>query len=51
MRWLITYIRSCFCRHEWERLAIVDLVRDDKKVGYIWMYRCKKCGYVKKYKV
>ena len=50
MRWLINYIRSCFCKHEWE-LIFDGMVSDDW--GGRWrnkVYRCKKCGYSKKYK-
>ena len=47
MRWLIDYIRSCFCKHDWE-LIFHGEVRDGG--AYYWIYRCKKCGYSKKYK-
>ena len=56
MRRLINYIRSCFCKHEWE------LIFDTNIYGYdFWgrlesmsryhekTYRCKKCGMEKKY--
>lgn len=47
MRWLINYIRSCFCKHEWELLShsVAEnpryswLLKDEK-----WIYMCKKCG-------
>lgn len=47
MKWLINYIRSCFCKHEWE-----CLIKDrpiyangyNNPVKYIWIYRCNKCG-------
>ena len=51
MLWLINYIRSCFCKHEWECLAN-DLGRYKKGQGFpyeqIWIYRCKKCGCLNK---
>lgn len=50
MRWLINYIRSCFCKHDWE-LIFNSVVQDD--IGSQWRqktYRCKKCGYSKSYK-
>ena len=59
MRWLIDYIRSCFCKHEWELLQeakVYDDVdcRDRRTEPYIigskWLYRCKKCGCDKLYK-
>lgn len=46
MRQLINYIRSCFCEHEWE------LILNEYTCGgtaRCKVYRCKKCGYGKKY--
>lgn len=48
MRWLINYIRSCFCKHDWELLADTLVYESESKnmpCGKIWIYRCKKCGY------
>lgn len=44
MRWLINYIRSCFCKHEFEK------VWENKNNSlYYWgVFRCKKCGYTQK---
>lgn len=53
MRFLINYIRQCFCKHEFEK--------DEIRVFYHWNnsnrpdYRvihleCTKCGYHTKYK-
>lgn len=51
MRTIINYIRSCFCKHDWELIynVFVDggLFLDDY---HCKTYRCKKCGYSKKYK-
>ena len=48
MRTLINYIRSCFCKHEWECLedGINIWDYDDSKypIAHQWTYRCKKCG-------
>lgn len=58
MRWLIDYIRSCFCKHEWEKLHETKVYSNTDYFGrtiepvYIgnkWTYRCKKCGYFKTY--
>lgn len=59
MRWLIDYIPSCFCEHEWELLnkAIVYKeytnwfkgTNESCEIGKRWTYRCKKCGYCKTY--
>lgn len=48
MRWLINYIRQCFCKHDWEcleRAKVCDDIGD--LIGEKWMWRCKKCGYFK----
>ena len=49
MRWLINYIRSCFCKHEWECLQSGLKVWNNPRIDtypshYEWVYRCKKCG-------
>lgn len=49
MKWLINYLRECFCKHEWELLEeeiICDGEHIDKDIvlGNRWTYRCKKCG-------
>ena len=49
MRWLINYIRSCFCKHDWE-LIFQGEVKEDWCRYTNKIYRCKKCGYSKKYK-
>ena len=53
MRWLINYIRSCFCNHEWELLEKINIydynhTGERVDVGTRWIYRCEKCGYVNK---
>lgn len=53
MRWLINYIRSCFCKHEWELIFDTKVFGDTDTVipiRYEKVYRCKKCGMSKKYK-
>lgn len=49
MRWLINYIRSCFCEHEWE-LIFNTFVHGAMNNYDCKVYRCKKCGYSKRYK-
>ena len=53
MRKLIDYIRSCFCKHEWELLSH-DIAQYSKYTWETkqekWAYRCKKCGYFKVHK-
>lgn len=50
MRWLINYIRSCFCKHDLELLKRAEMWDGDNPyatmaVGSKWIYRCKKCGW------
>ena len=59
MRKLIDYIRSCFCKHEWEQLDETPVhsstdywgrTVEPYLIGIRWTYRCKKCGYFKVHK-
>lgn len=52
MKWLINYIRSCFCNHDWEFLKEVRYFSDgyDRPEQITIIYRCKKCGMVQKIK-
>ena len=45
MRWLIDYIRSCFCKHEWECIVNEAIIKNEngKTVAYKWLYVCRKC--------
>ena len=52
MRKFINYIRSCFCKHEWE--LIIDNTGNNKYLNRDYIatykvYRCKKCGHSMKY--
>lgn len=50
IRWMINYIKSCSCDHEWE--LIFDEKWTELMVGNrsCKVYRCRKCGYSKRYK-
>lgn len=53
MKWLINYIRSCFCKHDWELIKVINRydefsIRQNMVSGCTYVYRCKKCGYVQK---
>lgn len=59
MRWLINYIRSLFCNHDYELLDETDVhtnaycidgITRKVKIGRRWTYRCRKCGYSYTYK-
>lgn len=50
MRWLINYLKSCFCAHDWEMIFNVNVKDDCGSTWSVKRYRCKKCGYSKKYK-
>lgn len=52
MRRLIWYIRSCFCKHDWEQIfesAIYYGDRSTKPYRCEKVYRYKKCGCEKRY--
>ena len=49
MRWLINYLRSCFCRHDWEFISKVDHYNydsDKRPYKQTYVYRCTICGYM-----
>lgn len=54
MRTIINYIRSCFCKHEWELIYDVEVDFSNcwggRDLYSVKTYRCIKCGYAKKYK-
>lgn len=50
MRILIEYIRSYFCKHDWELLFDIDIMDGDKLFNSIKVYRCRKCWLKKRYK-
>lgn len=49
MRWIINYIRSCFCEHEWE-LIFDGFVEGDWKSFHSKVYRCKNADTAKSIK-
>lgn len=49
MRWIINYIRSCFCEHEWELIFDGTVGYGDRRHYRTRTYRCTKCGYSQKY--
>lgn len=48
MRANINYFRFLFCKHDFDYTHIT--FADSKKGYYVKTYRCKKCGYERKYK-
>ena len=48
MRWVINYIRSLFCQHEWELIFDYKGLTGIGDVYYKKIYRCKKCGLVQR---
>ena len=51
MRILINYLRSCFCKHEFELVGHTEVYTSEKDTmphARRQTYMCKKCGYVKK---
>lgn len=50
MRWVINYIRSCFCKHEWELIFDGKVNTSCNDFYTMKGYRCTKCGLYKKYR-
>ena len=51
MRFIINYIRSCFCKHDWEFLTKVnayDEFSGNMPASVKRVYRCRKCGFVQR---
>lgn len=51
MKTIINYIRSIFCKHDFELIGYTHLLYVGKPAGARKTYRCKKCGYVQKVKI
>ena len=49
MKTLINYLRSCFCKHEFEYIDGVSIKERHASIPHTirYTYMCKKCGYVK----
>lgn len=51
MRAIINYFRSLFCKHDFKLIFFAHVTfADSAKSYYVKTYRCKKCGYERKYK-
>lgn len=55
MRTIILYIRSLFCKHEWEQLPVANYYNRDVSMEMpaysIYSWRCTKCGLIMKEKI
>lgn len=54
MRWLINYIRSLSCSHEFDMIGKVSTYSDDSETRpykTVLTYRCKKCGFIQRVKL
>lgn len=54
MRTLINYLRSCFCKHEFEFIEAVSIYENkhaSRPHTIRQTYMCNKYGYVKKIKL
>lgn len=52
MRWLVNYIRQCFCQHEWKLEELPASVFEDRilvKRSVKVSATCQKCGYHRSY--
>ena len=45
MRTVISYLSSCFCKHEFELIDHTEIYQNENARHQT--YLCKKCGYVK----
>ena len=47
MKWLINYIRQCFCKHELriEESYVFEDEYDTRRIGTKFTFICGKCGY------
>ena len=53
MRKFIDYMRSCFCKHNWELIIDTEVKRENTAMSIVVsekVYRCTKCGAEKRYK-
>lgn len=51
MRWFINYLRNCFCKHEFEKIGLVNIYDGPDSTRPFKTretYMCKKCGYIKR---
>lgn len=55
MRWLINYIRQCFCKHQFKEKSYSLFKRGEtlvvEEVGKMVFLTCIKCGYRKEKKI
>lgn len=54
MRWIVNYIRSCFCKHDWEYLGKAERFNSDSSelpCAITQSWRCRKCGYIMTHKL
>ena len=54
MRYIVNYIRSLFCKHDWELLRSIKTYESEyssRPCSHRVIYRCKKCGFVQKIKL
>ena len=54
MRTLINYLRSCFCKHDFElikEVCIYENNRASRPHTIRHTYMCKKCSYVRQFKL
>jgi len=53
MRWLVNYLRSVFCKHDWEKENGSYQITSDsghvRRSGMKVSATCKKCGWHKSY--
>lgn len=40
-------INKYLCAHKWSLIKQVEVYDNDKRIGYKYVYECKKCGKMK----
>jgi len=48
VRFMINYIRSLLCLHDWELIGRAVHSKNARHMKLVCTYRCKKCGYVQR---
>lgn len=54
MKWLIDYIRSCICKHDWVGIRDTVVYEDEfskRPIKTMRTYECSKCKAVKRRRI
>lgn len=48
LRAICNYLRGCWCKHDFELLAKVEVQNELGEISHRNTYRCRKCGFVQR---